>query len=185
MPLDARSPALYAPCRPTGYCRERVLENVYAARIYMFADCGCVALHLIECDCVWMFGSVCIELKCVVVRVCVYACLFVCRESFCSSTGFNFSFTLMSNRYPKMCGCDHGPRPASQYESIREQIKAAMNDDLELIGPAFIRLAWHSSATYDSENLPHGGPSGATMRFAPESDYEDNRGLDVSSTRCE
>ena len=51
-------------------------------------------------------------------------------------------------------------------------------DETPIIGPRFIRLAWHSAGTYDPGNFPHGGSNGATMRFAPEKDYADNRGLE-------
>ena len=46
------------------------------------------------------------------------------------------------------------------------------------MGPRFIRLAWHSSGTYDPVDTPHGGSNGATMRFPPEANYSDNRGLE-------
>ena len=65
------------------------------------------------------------------------------------------------------------------YDGIRQQIRAAVHENLEVIGPALIRLAWHSAGTYDPTHKPHGGASGATMRFGPESDYEDNNGLEV------
>jgi hypothetical protein len=100
-----------------------------------------------------------------------------CKEM-CMQPGFTCG--IIAAAYPNMCGCDHGPQPAFVYDTIRENIKVAMNEDLELIGPTFIRLAWHSAATYDAENTPHGGATGATMRFRPESEYEDNNGLDVS-----
>jgi len=46
-------------------------------------------------------------------------------------------------------------------------------------GPIFIRLAWHSSGTYDAKTKT-GGSNGATMRFSPESEDPENAGLDVA-----
>jgi len=44
-------------------------------------------------------------------------------------------------------------------------------------GPLFIRLAWHSSGTYEAESGT-GGSNGATMRFEPETSDPENAGLD-------
>lgn len=46
-------------------------------------------------------------------------------------------------------------------------------------GPLFIRLAWHSSGTYDAKTGT-GGSNGATMRFGPEKDDPENAGLDFA-----
>ena len=48
------------------------------------------------------------------------------------------------------------------------------------LGPVFLRLAWHSSGTWDSKNAPHGGSCGATMRWSPENSYYDNQGLKIA-----
>jgi len=50
----------------------------------------------------------------------------------------------------------------------------------ENLGPVFLRLAWHSAATWDPTSAPCGGSMGATMRFPPESDYYDNKGLGLA-----
>lgn len=46
-------------------------------------------------------------------------------------------------------------------------------------GPVFLRLAWHSSGTYDKDTKT-GGSNYATMRFAPESLHGANAGLNVA-----
>jgi len=46
-------------------------------------------------------------------------------------------------------------------------------------GPIVLRLAWHSSGTYDKETNT-GGSNGATMRFAPEGGHGANNGLKVA-----
>jgi hypothetical protein len=60
---------------------------------------------------------------------------------------------------------------------------AAIDVNLEVIGPALIRLGWHSAATYSAKEVPHGGSNGATMRFEPEIGWEDNAGLNVRRER--
>ncbi|KIP06974.1 class I heme peroxidase [Phlebiopsis gigantea 11061_1 CR5-6] len=46
-------------------------------------------------------------------------------------------------------------------------------------GPVLLRLAWHSSGTYDKDTQT-GGSNYATMRFAPESQHGANAGLNVA-----
>lgn len=43
-------------------------------------------------------------------------------------------------------------------------------------GPNFIRLAWHCAGTY-VEDVDFGGCDGARIRFPPESEWGDNKGL--------
>jgi len=45
--------------------------------------------------------------------------------------------------------------------------------------PVILRLAWHSSGTYDKES-GKGGSNYATMRFAPESLHAANAGLNIA-----
>jgi len=47
------------------------------------------------------------------------------------------------------------------------------------LGPLFIRLAWHSSGTYDAATRT-GGSNGATMRYNLEGDDPENAGLDIA-----
>lgn len=46
-------------------------------------------------------------------------------------------------------------------------------------GPVVLRLAWHSSGTYDKATGT-GGSNGATMRFKPEGGHGANAGLNVA-----
>jgi len=47
------------------------------------------------------------------------------------------------------------------------------------LGPLFIRLAWHSSGTYDAVTKT-GGSNGATMRHKLEAEDPENAGLDIA-----
>ena len=69
------------------------------------------------------------------------------------------------------------------YHDVEKEIVAAIDVNLEVIGPALIRLGWHSAATYSAKEVPHGGSNGATMRFEPEIGWEDNAGLNVRRER--
>lgn len=66
------------------------------------------------------------------------------------------------------------------------QVKKAIADVLDhddyddgSYGPVLVRLAWHTSGTYDKATGT-GGSNGATMRFAPESAWGANAGLKVA-----
>lgn len=52
-------------------------------------------------------------------------------------------------------------------------------DEYGNYGPLLVRLAWHSSGTYDAATKTGGSGNGATMRFSPESDDPENAGLDI------
>lgn len=62
------------------------------------------------------------------------------------------------------------------YAKIREEIAEALGDDPNM-GPTVVRLAWHSSGTWDQATKT-GGSNGATMRFSPECNHGANAGLD-------
>jgi len=47
------------------------------------------------------------------------------------------------------------------------------------LGPLFLRLAWHSSGTYDARTKT-GGSNGATMRYAVEANDPENAGLGLA-----
>jgi len=75
---------------------------------------------------------------------------------------------------------ENAPQAAeSELLNAREAIKSILArpgfDDGSL-GPLLIRLAWHSSGTYDKAT-DTGGSNGATMRFEPESTDPENAGL--------
>ena len=65
------------------------------------------------------------------------------------------------------------------YAAVRAELKAAMDNpswDDGSLAPVFIRLAWHSSGTYDKDTAT-GGSNGAGMRFDKEADDPENAGL--------
>lgn len=63
---------------------------------------------------------------------------------------------------------------------IRQEIKAVIQK--ESVGPLMVRLAWHSSGTYNGRS---GGSDGATMRYAPESTDPANAGLEQARALLE
>ncbi|KAG8864645.1 heme peroxidase [Tulasnella sp. 330] len=69
------------------------------------------------------------------------------------------------------------------YNKIAEKLDVEGYDD-NSYGPVFVRLAWHSSGTYDKESNT-GGSNYATMRFAPEALHGANNGLNVARTVME
>lgn len=68
-----------------------------------------------------------------------------------------------------------------------DQVRKAIGDILESnpdyddgsYGPVLVRLAWHTSGTYDKATGT-GGSHGATMRFAPEANWGANAGLAIA-----
>lgn len=71
---------------------------------------------------------------------------------------------------------------AVDYSAVREELKLLMDNpswDDGSLAPIFIRLAWHSSGTYD-EATGTGGSNGAGMRFATEAADPENAGLEVA-----
>lgn len=51
-------------------------------------------------------------------------------------------------------------------------------------GPVLLRLAWHSSGTYDKEDGT-GGSNGGTMRFRAEASHSANNGLEIARNLLE
>ncbi|KIJ49508.1 class II peroxidase [Sphaerobolus stellatus SS14] len=64
------------------------------------------------------------------------------------------------------------------YNTIASMLDADDYDDGSY-GPVLVRLAWHSSGTYD-KNDNTGGSNYATMRFSPEALHGANNGLNVA-----
>jgi len=64
----------------------------------------------------------------------------------------------------------------SDFKQLRKDVKALMEKDANL-GPTLVRLAWHSSGTYDKMTQT-GGSSGGTIRFKEELAHGGNAGLD-------
>ncbi|KAJ2919955.1 hypothetical protein MD484_g477, partial [Candolleomyces efflorescens] len=65
------------------------------------------------------------------------------------------------------------------YRKIADLVADAGDYDDGSYGPVLLRLAWHSSGTYDKES-GSGGSNYATMRFEPESLHGANAGLNVA-----
>jgi hypothetical protein len=63
-------------------------------------------------------------------------------------------------------------------DALKSEIRKAIINKKVNACPIAIRLAWHSSGTWDAASKT-GGSDGATMRFAPESTDEANAGLSI------
>lgn len=80
-----------------------------------------------------------------------------------------------------------GSAAAASFKPDYNAVRAAIEDLLESnpeyddgsYGPVLVRLAWHTSGTYDKSSNT-GGSNGATMRFAPEANWGANSGLAVA-----
>jgi len=72
--------------------------------------------------------------------------------------------------------------PPDYYNAVRQELKTIMDNpswDDGSLAPILIRLAWHSSGTYDAATAT-GGSNGAGMRFAQEAADPENAGLEVA-----
>jgi peroxiredoxin len=72
--------------------------------------------------------------------------------------------------------------PAVDYDAVRRELKLIMDNpswDDGSLAPIFIRLAWHSSGTYDAAKGT-GGSNGAGMRFDVEAADPENAGLNAA-----
>ena len=65
---------------------------------------------------------------------------------------------------------------APDYAGARDALKAMIAADPD-IGPTMLRLAWHSSGTYDAMSKT-GGSGGGTIRFKEELAHGGNAGLE-------
>ncbi|CAE6439131.1 unnamed protein product [Rhizoctonia solani] len=72
------------------------------------------------------------------------------------------------------------------YQKVYNRIAEALDADYDdgSYGPVFVRLAWHSSGTYDKDTKT-GGSNYATMRFEPESLHGANNGLNIARAKME
>jgi len=73
------------------------------------------------------------------------------------------------------------------WKALRARVVDLMDDenwDDGSWGPVFVRLAWHSSGTYDAKTK-RGGSEGALMRFKPQSHWGANAGLAHARARLE
>jgi len=69
------------------------------------------------------------------------------------------------------------------FSLAREDVKKLMAEDKDF-GPTMVRLAWHSSGTYDRISQT-GGSRGGTIRFKEELAHGGNAGLDKAVKRLE
>jgi len=72
---------------------------------------------------------------------------------------------------------------AVDYAGAKGALEAMIKDDPDL-GPTFVRLAWHSSGTYDKMTKT-GGSGGGTIRFKEELAHGGNAGLDKMVAKLE
>ena len=73
--------------------------------------------------------------------------------------------------------------PEESFASLRSDVEALMKKDGDF-GPTMVRLAWHSSGTYDKMSRT-GGSGGGTIRFKEELAHGGNAGLDKAVARLE
>lgn len=97
-----------------------------------------------------------------------------------ASVGAAAVFVLDDRRAENMWGA-----PKLDVAKAKKDIAEAIEKDAEKrgdgtsIGPTLVRLAWHASGTYSIFDKT-GGSCGATMRFAPESEWGANAGLKIA-----
>ncbi|KAI3647507.1 hypothetical protein MP228_007728 [Amoeboaphelidium protococcarum] len=89
-----------------------------------------------------------------------------------------------SGTYAKDSGVDLKSQKSVDYDRVRKDIAEVMtsNPDYDGIGhygPILVRLAWHSSGTFDKKSGT-GGSNGAGMRFEPEAKFGANNGLKIA-----
>ncbi|CAM9709062.1 unnamed protein product [Chrysoparadoxa australica] len=71
----------------------------------------------------------------------------------------------------------------TDYAKVRAAISKVVKSDPDF-GPTLVRLAWHSSGTYD-RSAKNGGSGPGTMRFKEEQDHGANAGLGKAVARME
>ncbi len=70
--------------------------------------------------------------------------------------------------------------PKVDYKDVAKDIVNVINEDSNNRGPTLVRLAWHSSGTYD-KMLRTGGSGGGTIRFKKELAHGGNAGLEETA----
>jgi len=124
------------------------------------------------------------------------------RKAKIAGTGAAFTTTYaaaaaVQQDKPAVCPVNHGKTPEYKYDfqatkayvesmksiesDLRKAILAVAEADENYDGygsklPAFVRLGWHASGTYDADSK-NGGSNGGCMRFEPESTHGANNGL--------
>lgn len=64
-----------------------------------------------------------------------------------------------------------------QYRYLKKKLIYSYDDGS--YGPVLLRLAWHSSGTYNAAD-GSGGSNGGTMRFRAEAEHSANNGLQIA-----
>ena len=72
---------------------------------------------------------------------------------------------------------------ATDYAGVKGALMDLIKED-ENLGPTMVRLAWHSSGTYDKMSKT-GGSGGGTIRFKEELAHGGNAGLDKMVAKLE
>ncbi|CAE6416268.1 unnamed protein product [Rhizoctonia solani] len=98
------------------------------------------------------------------------------REASTAAKGAAQSVKVATNFVPKK----------EDYQKVYNRIAEILDADYDdgSYGPVFVRLAWHSSGTYDKDTKT-GGSNYATMRFEPEALHGANNGLDIARAKME
>jgi cytochrome c peroxidase len=78
-----------------------------------------------------------------------------------------------------LLGANTKPDYAAVRKAIADELESNPEYDDGNYGPLLVRLAWHTSGTFD-KNTGRGGSNGATMRFAPENAWGANAGLGLA-----
>ncbi|CAM9297725.1 unnamed protein product [Choristocarpus tenellus] len=92
---------------------------------------------------------------------------------FRSIAASTFGSVLVQGLAPEVAVAVKQPPP--DYSKVREDIAAIIDKEPDR-GPTFVRLAWHSSGTYDRISKT-GGSQGGTIRFKDELSHGANAGL--------
>ncbi|KAG0254972.1 heme peroxidase [Mortierella polycephala] len=98
--------------------------------------------------------------------------------------GYHFYSQNEASSLPAVAEAEK-PKEPLDYQKVYNAIAAIIEDenyDDGSYGPVFLRLAWHSSGTYDC-NSKDGGSNCATMRFKPEAGHGANAGLGIARER--
>ena len=80
-------------------------------------------------------------------------------------------------------GASGAATPEARFAALRGDVVTLMKRDGDF-GPTMVRLAWHSSGTYDKMSKT-GGSGGGTIRFKEELAHGGNAGLDKAVARLE
>jgi len=98
------------------------------------------------------------------------------------AVGGVFAYSLFNSEMPQPAALATGGK--SSVKKDYGEVKKAIEDILDVegyddgsYGPVLVRLAWHSSGTFDKADGT-GGSNGATMRFEPECSWGANAGLE-------